>query len=260
MELTRILQQLWSRKLLLAVGLVLALFVTLLANYRLSLSPLSLESRTLSYGSASTQVLIDTRRSSLASGSSLPGDLASRAEVLAQFLSSSEARASIATQMGVSPDVISIVNAPNTVQGQSSNASSLVQQAASQADAGGLSVTYQVQLGTPIVAIFTRAPNADLALRLAEASAQSLRQQITVIGDRSGVAALSPDRIVLREVGSPTGGQVSTTVDKVMVLLVFVVAFGAWCVLILVGGWLRRDWRRVSLERRDSNAVRDSQV
>lgn len=146
MELTRILQQLWSRKLLLAVGLVLALFVTLLANYRLSLSPLSLESRTLSYGSASTQVLIDTRRSSLASGSSLPGDLASRAEVLAQFLSSSEARASIATQMGVSPDVISIVNAPNTVQGQSSNASSLVQQAASQADAGGLSVTYQVQL------------------------------------------------------------------------------------------------------------------
>lgn len=81
-----------------------------------------------------------------------------------------------------------------------------------------------------------------------------------MIGDRSGVAALSPDRIVLREVGSPTGGQVSTTVDKVMVLLVFVVAFGAWCVLILVGGWLRRDWRRVSLERRDSNAVRDSQV
>jgi hypothetical protein len=240
MELTRALQTLWSNKIAIALGTVVALCVSVLSAYSISLSPLALKPRTLSYGSATTQVLFDTRRSSLASVNASPAELSARAEVFSQFLASQAARDEIGRRMGVPATSIAIIASPNTVDQRAANQQSLQQQRLAAANPGALTITYQVQLDTPVLAIFTQAASGEQALELARAAADSLRLQVSEIGDRSGVDAQSPNRIILREIGAPLGGDISTSVDRVRMVLAFVGVMVVWCFGILAVAAVRR--------------------
>ena len=102
MDLIRILNELWNRRLWVVAATVVALLVGISTNYKLP----SFEKRAQLVGAATSQVLIDSSTSAIADVDRDPGPLANRAVVLAQYMSSAEARAAIAKKMGLSPTQI----------------------------------------------------------------------------------------------------------------------------------------------------------
>src|ERR1044072_2639283 len=102
MDLIRILNELWDRRRWVIAAAVVSLLVGISTSFRLP----SLEKRELLTGAASSQVLIDSETSAIGDVERDPAPLATRAIVLAQYMSSAEARSGIAEQMGLSPTQI----------------------------------------------------------------------------------------------------------------------------------------------------------
>ncbi|HWJ42874.1 MAG TPA: hypothetical protein VNR67_05535, partial [Solirubrobacterales bacterium] len=102
MDLIRILNELWSRRLWVVAAVAIAGLVGLSTAYKLP----SLEKRAELVGAASSQVLIDSSTSAIGDVERDPGPLANRAVVLAQYMSSAEARTQIAERMDLAPTQI----------------------------------------------------------------------------------------------------------------------------------------------------------
>jgi hypothetical protein len=247
MELTRLLRLLWDRRGWMLFGLFIALLASVLSAYRIAASPLRLEPRSTSYGAANTQVFVDSRRSTIATlaGNSQP--LASRSNLLAQFLASSEVRAEIAQRMGMPKESIPVISSPNTVQQLQSVNLSVANQIAGQGTTSGYAISFQPQLELPLIDIYTRAPTARRARELADIAASALSHHVDSLSDSSGVPRDSPARIVLREIGPATGGQVTNQVRTIALLVAFLGTFLVWCAAILFFTWLRADWKRTGL-------------
>ena len=99
MDLIKILNELWKRRLWVLGAVVVAALIGLSTTYKLP----SLEKRAELVGAASSQVLIDSSTSAIADVERDPAPLANRAVVLAQYMSSSEARTAIAAKMDIGP-------------------------------------------------------------------------------------------------------------------------------------------------------------
>src|SRR4051812_5218885 len=106
MELVAILRELWQRKVWVAVAAGVALFAALLTAYKLP----SFEKRSLQLGAASSQLLVDSPKSTLVSGADdgTLTTLSARARIYAQYLSSLEARDQIARLSGIPARTISV--------------------------------------------------------------------------------------------------------------------------------------------------------
>ena len=63
-------RQLWQRKLLVSLVLVLAVFAAILTAYRVSVNPFGLHKRSLQVAAASSQILVDSPDSTLVAGAS----------------------------------------------------------------------------------------------------------------------------------------------------------------------------------------------
>lgn len=253
MEIIRILRRLWGMKPWLVLGLLVAGIAALSTGYAINLNPPALTPKSSSYGAASTQVLLDSKRSSLTTIAADTAALAQRSEVIAQFIASDQVRQATAARMGFDGELISVTTSPNTVQQVTAANYALQQQNASAGTVGGYSVTYQTQLGLPVIDIFTRAPSKAEAIRLANAVALSLEEHVSALSRESGIRDSSPSRIVVRQMGDAAGGQSTTDVDRLKIVAVFVIVFGAWCVsLVLISGFASA-WR--SHERTDAAGV-----
>lgn len=237
MEITRILRTLWKRKGWLALGLLPVAVLTILLSYRVSLSPFEVSARTLAYGSASTQVLVDTQRSSLASATALTDTLGTRAAIVAQFMQSQDVRAALARELGVQGVSVSEGSAP--VAGGA---------VAPGGGSSGYSVTYVVEQGSPLINLSTRAPSGGEATKLADASAAALATQVQRLGDETGVSERSPSRVVVRQIGPAIGGTISSSVDRVALLLTFFALMVIWSGILVLVPWFAADWRRAAAE------------
>jgi hypothetical protein len=246
MELTRLLRLLWDRRGWLLIGLFVALVASVLSAYRIASSPLRLEPRATSYGAANTQVFVDSRRSTIATLAGNSAPLASRSNLLAQFLASSEVRAEISQRMGMPKDAIPVISSPNTVQQIQSVNLSVANQIAGQGTASGYAISFQPQLDLPLIDIYARAPTARRARELADIAASALGHHVDDLSDASGVPRNSPARIVLREIGPATGAQVTNHVRTITLLVAFIGTFVAWCAAMLFFRWLRADWKRTA--------------
>jgi hypothetical protein len=102
MDLIKILNELWKRRLWVVAAAVVAMLIGLSTSYKLP----SFEKRAEVTGAASSQVLIDASTSAIADVERDPTPLAARAVVLGQYMSSAEARTRIAEKMGLSPTQI----------------------------------------------------------------------------------------------------------------------------------------------------------
>ena len=103
MEPVQVIRQLWSRKVLVSIVVVVAIFAAILSAYRVSVSPPGLHTRALTVGAASSQILIDSPKSALVDGASLGTfeALSTRAKIYGEYLSSLAAREQIAKIAGV---------------------------------------------------------------------------------------------------------------------------------------------------------------
>ena len=78
-------------------------------------------------------------------------------------------------------------------------------------------------------------------MALANASAAALAQYVATLAKTGNTPPAQ--RVVIRQLGSASGGVVDGGISKSIAFLTFVVVFFLWCVLVLVGGRFVESWR-----------------
>jgi hypothetical protein len=242
MELARTLNILWSRRRLVALGALIAALAASLSVYSVGLFPPSLSSRTNVFATASTQILVDTPDSAFADLANDLTPLETRAAVFARFLATPAALEGIARDTGLPLSSIAAqgpydVNLPTIEQEPTEG------QRSSQIIGEG--ALYRLRFENnpvlPIVSVFAQAPTEEEARALANAAPRALR---TYIGRIQAQQQTPPERqVVIRSLGSARGGVVNENANAQIAMLVFLVVFGAWCMLLVPAETIVRGWR-----------------
>ncbi len=268
-------RQLWRMRLLVALGVVLAVVVAVPVGYDVSLSPLRAKQKSSTFGAAQLSMFIDTPRSSLVQRPRGFDDLVGRGEVVGRLINTPIVKGAAAEAMGVSPGRIA-VEGPNPNGPAAQSAEPSAQQRANQVlgEKSDLRIFVDTDAEAPVITLFTQAPTGAQAVRLAESAARSVRQYVAALVDgerpellqqvRDTIAALPPAQRArvneasrrnrrralfaegtrVRIVGSAVGGNVSDQTRKLVVVAAFAAALAAWCVILLVASGLVRRARR----------------
>jgi hypothetical protein len=242
MELARTLKTLWIRRRLVGLGALIAALAALLSVFSVGLFPPSLTSRTNVFATASTQLLVDAPDSAFADLANDLTPLETRASVFARFLASPVALELVAREAHVPLASIEAqgpydINLPVIQQEPTAG------QRSSQIIGEG--ALYRLRFENnpvlPIVSVFAQAPTEAEAIALADAAPQALRIYI----DRIQADQQTPldRRVVIRKLGDATGGVVNEGANLQIALLVFIVVFGAWCMLLIPAQTIARGWR-----------------
>jgi hypothetical protein len=246
MELARTLKTLWIRRRLVALGALIAFFAALLSVYSVGIFPPSLTSRTNVFATASTQLLVDAPDSAFADLENDLTPLETRASVFARFLASPVALELVARDAGVPLASIEAqgpydINLPVIQQEPTAG------QRSSQIIGEG--ALYRLRFENnpvlPIVSVFAQAPTKAEAIALADAAPQALRTYINGIQTHQQTPV--DRRVVIRKLGDATGGVVNAGANVQIALLVFIVVFGAWCMLLIPAQTLARGWREADI-------------
>lgn len=244
MEPVDAIRHLWQRKLLVGLVLVLAVLVAVLSAYRVSFSPPGLQSRALQVGAASSQILVDSPKSTLVAGASLGtfDALATRAKIYGEYLSSLEARDKIAKYAGVSPRSISSSGPFSSATGQYSYESQSSEDRASEIleEGAGSRLVFTAQEGVPILTVDAQASTSARAIELADASFRTLKEYVhSLEADGENVRR----GVTVRELGAPEGGAIGGGNDVVLMALAFLTITGLGCAMILVLPRFAQRWR-----------------
>lgn len=237
-------RQLWQRKGLVAIVFAVSVLAAILTAYSVSLSPPGLHKRTLQVSAASSQILVDSPKSTLVSGGSPEtfNALATRAKIYGQYLSSLEARRQIARLVGVPPQTISTAGPFSPETGQNSYENQPSGERANELLKEGAvnRLVFSAQEGVPILSVSAQAPTTDRAIALANASFRVLTDYVhSLEADDKPVS----DGVTLRELGTPQGGTLGSSNGKILMALAFLAVFALGCAAILmVPGFVRR-WR-----------------
>jgi hypothetical protein len=230
MELVEILKALWSRRIIVAVAAVVAFALALTVLYQPGLPP---QSRAQTSGAGSTEILIDAPQSTLGDLRRDITPLIARGGIFSRFLATDDAAKEIARESGVPAREL-------TVSGPKLSIDGVPDQGAAKraADARGTDpYLVQVQQGDelPVLSIFTSAPTARGARRLADATATALSNAVTSVQDETAVP--EKRRLTIRQLGSARAGEVTDKPSPAFAVVVFLALFGLFCLAIL--GWPR---------------------
>jgi hypothetical protein len=241
MDLIRILNELWNRRLWVIAATVVALLVGISTNYKLP----SFEKRAQLVGAATSQVLIDSSTSAIADVDRDPGPLANRAVVLAQYMSSAEARTEIAKKMGLSPTQIAADGPFSSLTDRSTYQATPAGPRANQLTEENAiyRLVFDAQLSLPIISIYTQAPDATGATRLASAATGVLTGYVVELD--KGIPPAR--RITVSRLGEPEGGTVNDGANPILAFLAFVGVLVVLCTLIVLGSGLWRQWQEMKL-------------
>jgi hypothetical protein len=256
MEPVEAIRQLWSRKLLVGVVLVVATFVAILSAYSLSLGPPGLRSRALTVGAASSQILIDSPKSALVDGASLGTfeALSTRAKIYGEYLSSLAARQEIAKLAGVSASSISSSGPFSPATGQTNYEAQNSEDRANEILQEGAQsrLVFTGQEGVPILTVDAQASTAAKAVDLANASFQALQHYVTSLKvDGEDVKR----GVIVRELGAPEGGTIGGGNDAILMALAFLAVTAIGCALILVVPRFTQRWRSLNQAEHDKPAA-----
>jgi hypothetical protein len=247
MDLIRILNELWNRRLWVVAATVVALLVGISTNYKLP----SFEKRAQLVGAATSQVLIDSSTSAIADVDRDPGPLANRAVVLAQYMSSAEARTAIAAKMGLSPTQIAADGPFSTLTDRSTYQATPAGPRANQLTEENAiyRLVFDAQLSLPIISIYTQAPDATGATKLASAATGVLTGYVVELDK-----GIPPARqIIVSRLGEPEGGTVNDGANPILAFLAFLGVLVVLCTLIVVGSGLWRQWQEMKLSNGDDD-------
>ena len=257
MEFALLVRMLLRRKLLLAVGLLIAAIAAVFSVYRLDGT--RLKARSLQYSGASTQLLIDSPKSVLGNLDQSFEPLSTRALVYANFMASPSVLDLIGQRVGLSGSQIYAagpVNAQGTRVEQEPTALKRNVEIAGETDPYRLNFASQANL--PTISIYAQAPTTGQAVALANASVVALQEYVTHLqkSTRTPPAA----RVTVRQLGPASGSVVNGGIRKSLAALVFVLVFVLWCALLLVAERVRANWRSSAAlleaqgDRRDGDA------
>jgi hypothetical protein len=246
MEPVEAIRQLWSRKLLVGVVLGIAVFAAILSAYKIS--PSGLQSRSLTVGAASSQILVDSKKNEAIAGEASLGSfeaLAIRAKIYAEYLSSLEARQKIADFAGVPARSISSSGPFSVAAGQGNYESQSSEDRANEIlqEGAGNRLVFTAQEGVPIITVDAQSATADRAVALANGSYKTLEQYV---GELKVDGKDADEAVVVRELGAPEGGIIGGGNDMVLMILAFLVVTALGCVAILVIPRFTQRWRALN--------------
>jgi hypothetical protein len=240
MELALVLRELWARKLLIAVGVIVAAIAATMSVYRLEGT--TLKARSLQYSGASTQVLVDTPSSVLGNLSSQFEPLDARALVYANFMASPAVLDIVGEQVGLEGDQIYAAGPLETLQPRTvQEPTALKRNVEITGESKPYRLNYTDSLNLPTIGIYAQAPTTTLAVGLANAAVVGLRRYVAALQRTDRVPASA--RVVIRQLGPASGGVVDGGISRSLVVLVFVGVLFLWCLLVLAAGRFRESWR-----------------
>jgi hypothetical protein len=248
MELAQIIKILLDRKgllLLVALVAVAAGFMTMF-----HVSPSGVAKRSYVYGSAQTQILIDSPRSSLLDLNQETGPLATRAAVYAAFMRSNAITDAIAREMGVQPGQV-VAQGPFTTAGGTQNIPRPAE--ARSNEVRGETDTYRLvfdaQQDLPIVTVYAQAPSGELAIKLADATVKAVRDYVG--NEETSVNVPAAAKTSIRELGPATGGDVQAGEKPLLALMAMIAVFIGGCTLVVAITGLRRSFAKLSVAVRE---------
>lgn len=260
MDAVAILRLLWRRRLVVALGLVLAVACGIVMAYKVTPGlPPSFESRQYEVGIASAEVLVDSPSSQVAdlgggqAGIDVNG-LTSRARLLANLMATSPLKDQIARRAGIAEASL-ITSVPTT--GPALEPKPLDdKRRASHPRANKLTVTFNEEL--PIIAAEAQASTPQLAARISTAAVEEL------VAFRKTVAAADqvPDarQLVISPLGPARSATVSRGPRRLFAIVAFVFVLGLWCAGLVIVSRLARDWRRAAAEEQGGEPDRPATV
>lgn len=227
MELAQALLALWQRKLLVAIGVLVAALAGV-ASVQLLKSTV--------YAAATTQMVVDSPRSALGNIDSSLDPFTARAGVFAQLMTTPQALDSIGQAAGIPSNEIA-------AQGPSSPTATVTQPTTPQG-AGPSATRFKLLLtqdpALPTIDVYAEAPTTQQAAALANGAVSGFTKYLRAIEAQGAIPAAQ--QVQIRQLGSAIGGVVDPSSSKKIAVLIAVIVFLAWCAAILLGAKWRRAW------------------
>jgi hypothetical protein len=253
MTVVSVLRELWSRRLLVAVGLAFALGVATLMAFSVTLgAPPDFKSRQYNVGIASAAVLIDSPSSQVADlggGSEAGpqadvGSLSARARLLANLMSTSPLKDRIARRAGVAPSTL-IARAPAGAGITPDPVTPLsTGSTISPSDPRANILTITVNETLPILSADSQAPDADIAAKISAAAVTELPLYLKSVASTDRVP--NAQQLVIKPLGSARYATVQHGPRRMFAIIAAIVLFCLWCAGILVISGFARAWRQAS--------------
>lgn len=245
MDAVTVLRLLWRQRLLLAVGIGLAVLVGIVMAYKVSGMPPEFQSRQYEVGIASAEMLVDSPKSQVADlggGQALTdvGGLASRARLLANLMAISPLKERIARRAGVNPRRL-IATAPSVDVPKTKNA---LDASADGQKATTLTINFNEVL--PIITANAQGPTPEVAARISTAAVEELKAYLKTVAATDKV----PDarQLVISPLGPARFATVARGPRRLFAILAAVFIFGLWCAGLVFGTRLSRSWREADAE------------
>jgi hypothetical protein len=240
MTLARTLLKLWSLKLWVGLGVLLA-GVAAVGSVALSHSTV--------YATASTQMLVDSPDSALANASVLLDGYVARAGVFARLMTSDEALQYIGKSAGINGNLIEATG-PIEINGSPEATHDPVAILDGKDLPAGkvYKLSFVQNPSLPTVDVYASAPTTAQAIALANGAVTGFAAFVNQLN--AGKVPQS-ERIDIRQLGPATGGIVDPAASKSIALLVFLVVFAIWCWLVLWVTRFRANLRAAKSSRTD---------
>jgi hypothetical protein len=245
--LVLLLRELWSRKVLLAVGFIIAALAGVASVYSVSLSPPSLHRSTLDFASAQTQIFVDSESSSLGDLMNDFTPMNARANVYARFLTTPTALRLIGNKAGVPGDQIYAQGPYQLGQAryiQEPTAEKRGQQLIG--NRASFRLRFDADPELPIVTMYAEAPTPEQATKLADGSAGALAEYVTRLQADQGISERR--RVTIRKLGSSPGAWVSEGAGRKIAVFLFVLVLVLWCGMTIAARRLIAGWRQAGQE------------
>jgi hypothetical protein len=257
MQLYAILNELWRRRIVVAVALIVSVFIGLMVAFRVSPGlPPKLTPRAHTIGVASTRVLINTPSSIVADLNPAGGtSLSTHAQLLGNLLSSDQVHDAIAKSAGLAPADLTI--SPLAVGGVVQTPLAVT----APAPVGAASVSVNADPLLPLITINASAPTPKQAAALANGSVRVLQSYIETTAAAQGIP--TSRRPVITSLGSAVGLPSVSGPSKMYSAIAIILLFGLSCYMILVvtGGKARirelKELRAMEYERAIALVVPD---
>lgn len=254
MEVVSILRQLWRRRLIVAVGVAVALTAGVLIAYRVEAGvPPRFESRQYQVGIASAEVLVDSHSSQIIDlgGGPLRTDivaLTARARLLANIMAASPMKDQIARRAGIDPRTFS-ASAPSLGPDALKPASLDSSPAALRPNV--MTVYYNETL--PIVTADAQAADQATAARISSAAIAELGSYLETVAAQDKV----PDarQLVIDPLGPARFATVERGARRRYAIVAFLFVLGLWCTAIVLISGLARNWRDAAAADRGSDGA-----
>jgi type III secretion system FlhB-like substrate exporter len=235
MQLYAILNELWRRRIIVGIALIVSILLGLMVAFKVSPGlPPKLTPRAKQVGVASTRVLINTPSSIVADLNPAGGSsLSTHAQLLGNLISSDEVHNAIAKSAGLAPTDLTI--APLAVGGVIQTPLAVT----APAPVGASSVSVNADPLLPLITITATAPTPKVAASLANGSVNVLQSYIQTVAAEEGIPASR--RPVITSLGSALGLPSTSGPSKMYSAVAMILLFGLSCyvILIVTGGKAR---------------------